>query len=118
VAPVALLRGHRKRQLVTAAIAAAAVALFVLQWAQAPRVQASPAATRQLPTVRGELYLGETFEGLALRRVHPFLYSTCEPGKRKTMPVRCEWVRVDVGRVSGGDPKQVARARASLRPVD
>ena len=114
---MAVLRGHRKRQLVTAAIAAASIALFVLQWARAPRVEASPSATRQLPTARGELYLGETFEGLALRRVHPFLYSTCEPGKRKTMPVRCEWVRVEGGRVSGDDPKQVARARAKLHPV-
>jgi len=115
---VAALRGHRKRQVVTVAIAAAALALFFVQWSLAPRVAATPSATRQLPTVRGELYLGETFEGLALRRVHPFLYSTCEPGKRKTMPVRCQWVRVDGGRVSGGDPKQVARARASLRRVD
>ena len=114
---MAALRGHRKRQVVTAAIAAAALALFVVQWSLAPRVQANPSATRELPTVRGELYLGETFEGLALRRVHPFVYSTCDPGKRKTMPVRCHWVRVDGGRVSGPDPKQVARARTKLRPV-
>ena len=111
------LRGHRKRQLVTAAIAVAAVGLFVLQWSQAPRVQASAAVTRQLPSTRGELYLGKTFEGLPLRRVRPFLYSDCEPGKRKTMPVRCDWVKVDGGRVSGADPKQVERARAELRRV-
>jgi hypothetical protein len=114
---VAALRGHRKRQVVTVAIAAAALVLFAIQWSLAPRVQATPSATRQLPTVRGELYLGKTFEGLALRRVHPFLYSTCEPGRRKTMPVRCQWVRVEDGRVSGNDPKRVARARTKLRPV-
>jgi hypothetical protein len=115
---VAVLVGHRKRQVVTLAIAAAAVGVFFVQWALAPRVQASPAAERQLPAARGELYLGESFEGLALRSVDPFVYSTCEPGKRKTMPVPCEWLRVDGGRVSGGDPKQVARAREQLRPVD
>ena len=114
---MAALRGHRKRQLVTAAIAVAAIGLFFLQWSRAPRVEANAAAARQLPAARGELYLGDTFEGLALRRVDPFVYSTCEPGKRKTMPVACEWVRVDGGRVSGDDPKQVARARARLRPV-
>ena len=94
-----------------------AAALFYFQWSQAPRVEASPAVTRQLPATRGELYLGKTFEGLALRRVHPFLYSDCDPGKRKTMPVRCDWVKVDAGRVSGADPKQVKRARSALRPV-
>ena len=39
-----VLRGH-KRQLVTAAIVVATLAVFALQWAHAPRVQASPADT-------------------------------------------------------------------------
>ena len=115
---VGVLRGHRKRQLVTAAVVAASISLFVLQWSQAPRVEASPAVTRQLPAARGELYLGETFEGLALRRVRPFLYSDCEPGKRKTSPMPCTWVKVADGRVTGADAEQVDRARAALRPVD
>jgi hypothetical protein len=112
-----ILRGHRKRQVVTAFVALAAVFLFVLQWSQAPRVTASPAVTSQLPTVRGQLYLGETFEGLPLRTVAPFLYSDCEPGKPKTSPLPCKWVKVTSGRVAGHDPKQVARAKRKLRPV-
>ena len=111
-----VLRGH-KRQLVTAAIVVATLAVFALQWAHAPRVQASPAATRRLPQARGELYLGKTFEGLPLRKVRPFVYSDCEPGKRKTAPVRCNWVKVEDGRVTGDDPKQVRRAQAALRQV-
>jgi hypothetical protein len=67
--------------------------------------------------VRGELYLGQTFEGLALRTVQPFLYSDCEPGKRRTVPVRCTWVKVVDGRVTGADPKQVRRAKEALRRV-
>jgi hypothetical protein len=112
-----ILRGHRKRQVVTALIVAASVGIFFLQWSQAPRVETSPAVLRRLPSARGELYLGKTFEGLPLRTVDPFLYSDCEPGKKKRTPVPCEWVRVDDGRVTGGDPKQVARARHHLRPV-
>ncbi len=112
-----VLRGHRKRQVVTAFVAVAAIALFVLQWSQAPRVTASATVTRQLPSVRGQLYLGETFEGLPLRTVAPFLYSDCEPGKEKVSPVPCKWVRVEGGRVAGHDPKQVDRARKKLRPV-
>ncbi len=80
-------------------------------------MQASAAVTRRLPEARGELYLGKTFEGLALRTVRPFFYSDCEPGKRKTVPVRCTWVKVERGRVTGGDAKQVRRAKAALRPV-
>jgi hypothetical protein len=112
-----VLRGHRKRQVVTAVVVLAAFFLFVLQWSQAPRVTASETVTRQLPAVRGQLYLGETFEGLPLRTVAPFLYSDCEPGKPKTSPLPCKWVKVTAGRVAGHDPKQVARARAKLRPV-
>jgi hypothetical protein len=102
---------------VTTAIVAACLALFALQWSRAPRVAASAHVTRQLPAARGELYLGETFEGLPLRTVHPFLYSDCEPGKPKQAPVPCEWVKVSSGRVTGGDADQVARAKRALRPV-
>jgi hypothetical protein len=91
--------------------------LFALQWHGAPRVSASPEVTRQLPAARGELYLGETFEGLPLRTVRPFLYSDCEPGKPKRAPVPCDWVKVSSGRITGGDEDQVARARDELRPV-
>jgi len=115
VTAVGVLRGHRKRQLVTAAVVAASISLFVLQWSQAPRVEASPAVTRQLPAARGELYLGETFEGLPLRTVDPFLYSDCAPGRPH--PVACRSVVVRAGRVSGSDPEQVERARARLRRV-
>jgi len=118
VTAVGVLRGRRKRQVVTAAVAAGALSLFVLQWSQAPRVEASPAVTRQLPAARGELYLGETFEGLPLRRVRPFLYSDCEPGKRKTSPTPCKWVKVAGGHVTGAAAEQVDRARDALRPVD
>jgi hypothetical protein len=112
-----LLRGHRRRQLVTAAVVAATLAVFALQWSRAPRVEASAAVTQKLPQARGELYLGKTFEGLALRTVTPFLYSDCEPGKRKTAPVKCTWVKVVDGRVTGGDASQVRRARAELHRV-
>ncbi len=101
----------------TSAVVAACLALFALQWSKAPRVEASPSVTRQLPAARGELFLGETFEGLPLRTVHPFLYSTCEPGKPKKMPVRCQWVKVVSGRVSGSDRDQISRATRELRPV-
>jgi hypothetical protein len=112
-----VLRGHRKRQFVVAAIVVVCLGLFTLEWTNAPRVQASPSVTRQLPALRGELFLGRTFEGLPLRRVRPFLYSDCAPGKRRTIPVRCRWVKVEHGRVTGRDPKQVARATRKLRPV-
>jgi hypothetical protein len=112
-----LLRGRRKRQVVTALVVAACIGLFTLQWHQAPRVETSPAVLRQLPSARGELYLGKNFEGLPLRTVDPFLYSDCEPGKKKQTPVPCDWVKVTDGRVTGADPKQVARARAELRRV-
>jgi hypothetical protein len=112
-----VLRGHRKRKVVTAAVVAAALALFALQWSQAPRVEAGPGVTRQLGAVRGELYLGKTFEGLPLRTVDPFLYSDCEPGKPKRAPIACVWVKVDNGRITGSSPEQVARAKRKLRPV-
>jgi hypothetical protein len=116
-AAMPFLRGHRKRQVATALVVAACAGLFTLQWHQAPRVETSPAVIRQLPSARGELYLGKTFEGLPLRTVDPFLYSDCEPGKKKQTPVPCEWVKVTDGRVTGANPKQVARARRELRPV-
>jgi hypothetical protein len=109
------LRGRRKRRVVTAAVVVASLAVFAVQWANAPRVDASRAVERQLGHVQGDLYLGETFEGLPLRRVRPFLYSDCMPGKPHLVP--CAWVRVDRGRVTGDDPRQVARARAKLRRV-
>jgi len=111
------LRGHRKRQVVTALVVAACIGLFYLQWSRAPRVETSPAVLRQLSAVRGELYLGDTFEGLPLRTVDPFLYSDCDPGRKKQTPLACKWLKVTDGRVTGADPKQVARARSSLRPV-
>ena len=95
-------------------IVAVCIALFVLEWTRAPRVEASEAVTRRLPEARGELYLGKTFEGLPLRTVAPFLYSDCEPGKAKRTPVPCTWVKVDRGRVTGGNARQVARARGRL----
>jgi len=110
--------GRHKRRLVTAATVVVCAVLFAAEWAGAPRVAASPEVRRALGGVRGELYLGETFEGLPLRSVHPFLYSDCIPGKPKVAPVPCTWVKVVDGHVSGGDRKQVARARKKLRRVD
>jgi hypothetical protein len=120
VAAVAVLRGHRKRQVVTAAIVVACCTLFVVQWSQAPRVKVDPAVRSQLADVRGQLYLGETFEGLPLRKVDPFLYSDCRPGAPKLAEAQlpCEWLRVADGRVTGGDSVQVERARSKLRPVE
>jgi hypothetical protein len=103
---------------VVVAVAAACITLFSLQWWRAPRVAADQGAVRDLAAVRGKLYLGTTFEGLPLRRVAPFLYSDCEPGARKRTPMRCSWVRVDAGVVTGDDTRQVARAKRALRPVD
>jgi hypothetical protein len=109
---------RRKHRVVAVVVAAACVTLFTLQWSRAPRVAADPGAVRDLPGVRGELYLGTTFEGLPLRRVGPFLYSDCDPGVPKRTPMRCSWIRVSGGVVTGDDPRQVARARRALRPVD
>jgi hypothetical protein len=81
-------------------------------------VEASPAVKRLLVHARGEPYLGDRFEGLPLRTVQPFLYSDCEPGKPKKAPMPCRWLKVDRGRVTGGNAKQVSRARAKLRPVE
>src|SRR4051794_28431565 len=88
-AAVSILRGRRKRQVVTGAVVVACLVLFTLEWSRAPRVDASESVKRRLPAARGELYLGETFEGLPLRTVDPFLYSDCEPGKKKTAPLPC-----------------------------
>jgi hypothetical protein len=103
------------RRIVTAAVLFAVAALFAWEWTAAPRVEASEQVLAQLATVRGELYLGETFEGLPLRTVRPFLYSDCLPGRPHA--VACRWLQVESGRVSGSDPRQVAHARSSLRRV-
>ena len=89
--------------------------LFTWEWAAAPRVEAAPAVVRQLPGVRGQLYLGTVFEGLPLRTVRPFLYSDCIPGRAHV--IACAWLKVDRGAVTGDDARQVARARSSLRRV-
>ena len=103
------------RPVVTAVVVVAVVALFTWEWTAAPRVETAPHVEQQLSQVRGRLYLGSRFEGLPLRTVRPFLYSDCLPGKSHVVP--CHWVKVDGGRVSGSDPKQVERARSELRPV-
>ena len=104
-----------KRRVVTAAVVVAAIALFAWEWAAAPRVHVSEAVERELVSVRGQLYLGKTFEGLPLRTVDPFLYSDCLPGKPHVLP--CTSVRVTGGRVTGTDADQVSRARKRLRRV-
>jgi hypothetical protein len=115
---VRLLPRSRKRRLVTAAIVAACLALFTWQWASAPRVEIDPEVAAQLRQARPDaLFLGETFEGLPLRTVEPFLYSDCKPGVPKKAPMPCHWVRVASGRVTGSNAGQVKRARAKLRPV-
>jgi hypothetical protein len=114
---MALFRGQSKRRVVTAGIVAVSGAVFAWQWAAAPRVHADPHVERQLASVPPhELYLGTSFEGLALRRVQPFLYSNCRSGRARAS-LRCDWVRVDGARVSGSDQQQVRRARDKLRPV-
>jgi hypothetical protein len=104
-----------KRRVVAAAVVLAAVALFTWEWTAAPRVHASKSVERELAGVHGQLYLGTTFEGLPLRRVHPFLYSDCAAGKPHMRP--CQSLRVSAGRVTGTDAGQVRRARKRLRPV-
>ena len=104
-----------KRRVVTAGVVAAAIALFAWEWAAAPRVHASEAVEQELLSVRGQLYLGETFEGLPLRTVDPFLYSDCLPGKPHVLP--CTSVRVTGDQVTGTDPDQVSRAKKRLRRV-
>jgi len=115
---VRLLPRSRKRRLVTAAILAASLALFTWQWAAAPRVEVEPEVAAQLRQApRDALFLGETFEGLPLRTVDPFLYSDCKPNVPKTSPMPCHWVRVSRGRVTGSNAGQVKRAREKLRTV-
>ena len=105
----------RKRLLVTSGLVALSFTAFAWEWHAAPRIEATSAARRALPGLRGELYLGQTFEGLPLLRVEPFFYSDCPA---TTAPVvRCSWVQVEAGIVTGNDPEQVARARTRLRPV-
>jgi hypothetical protein len=104
-----------KRRVVTAGVVVAAIALFTWEWEAAPRVHVSNAVEQELVTARGQLYLGETFEGLPLRRVDPFLYSDCLPGRPHLRP--CRSVRVAEGRVTGSDSAQVSRARKRLRRV-
>jgi hypothetical protein len=115
---MSFLAGRRKRQVVTAAVVAGSCAVFAGEWAAAPRVEASPYVERQLASARGAWFLGETFEGLPLRTVSPFLYSDCDPGHpTQAPPMPCTWLKVARGRVTGADPKQVARARRALRRV-
>ena len=104
-----------KRRVVTAAVVVAAIAPLRLGVGRAPRVHVSEAVERELASVRGQLYLGKTFEGLPLRTVDPFLYSDCLPGKPHVLP--CTSVRVAGGRVTGTDADQVSRARKRLRRV-
>jgi hypothetical protein len=104
-----------KRRWTTVAVVVACAAIFSWEWAAAPRVHASPAVVAQLAQVHGDLYLGQSFEGLPLRTVRPFLYSDCQPGKPHVIP--CTWVRVAQGRVSGRNRAQVRRAITSLRRV-
>jgi hypothetical protein len=104
-----------RRRWTTLAVIVASTLIFVWEWSAAPRVHSSQAVLKQLHAVRGDLYLGPSFEGLKLRTVRPFLYSDCQPGKRHVLP--CTWVRVDRGRVTGSDRKQVARAVKRLRRV-
>ena len=112
-----ILSGEWKRRVVAAGVVVASVALFALEWTRAPRVHATPRVKRELASARGELYLGTVFEGLPLRTVDPFLYSDCIPGQKRVAPVPCAWLKVDGGRVSGGDARQVARARSRLRRI-
>ena len=113
---MSLLRGHRKRLLVTAAVVVVVLLAFTWEWTLAPRVKIDPVVAAQLSTVpSNELFLGETFEGLALRQVAPFVYSDCLHPRPKLK--RCTWLRVENGRVTGSDGKQVARAMRKLRPV-
>jgi hypothetical protein len=115
---VTLLRGRRKRQVVTALLAGGALVLFYVQWHSAPRVAIEPSVAAKLREAPPQaLFLGETFEGLPLRTVDPFVYSDCKPGALKTSPMPCHWVRVSSGVVTGSSPAQVRRARKELRPV-
>jgi hypothetical protein len=113
---VSLLRGHRKRALVTIGVVVGVLVVFAVQWAAAPRVKIDPVVAAQLDHVpQNALYLGETFEGLPLRSVEPFVYSDCLHPSPKLK--RCHWLRVDGDRVTGSDGKQVERARKELHPV-
>ncbi len=115
---MSLLRGQRKRQLVTALAVIGSFYLFYLQWHEAPRVEIDPRVAAQLRhTPPQALFLGESFEGLALRSVDPFLYSDCEPGVPKTSPTPCQWLKVDHGTVTGSSEAQARRARRKLRTV-
>jgi hypothetical protein len=103
---------------VTVLIAAGALTLFYLQWHAAPRVKIEPAVEAELRHARPDaLFLGETFEGLPLRTVDPFLYSDCKPGVPKRSPEPCHWIRVASGRVTGSNEGQVDRAQGKLRRV-
>jgi hypothetical protein len=103
------------RKLVTAAVVAACLGLFYWEWAAAPRVRAGADVERRLRTVRGELYLGSTFEGLPLRTVRPFLYSDCIPHRPHYAP--CTWVVIRDGRVAASSRELARHARAKLRRV-
>jgi hypothetical protein len=103
------------RKLVTAAVAAACLGLFYWEWAAAPRVHADDQVERSLSAVRGELFLGTTFEGLPLRAVRPFLYSDCVPHRPHYAP--CTWVMVRDGKVTASSRRLASHARSKLRRV-
>jgi hypothetical protein len=102
--------------LVTAAVVVAMLLVFTWEWTAAPRVKIDPAVAAQLDGAPGDsLYLGRTFEGLPLRTIAPFVYSDCLHPTPELK--RCHWLRVENGRVTGSDSKQVRRAQTKLHPV-
>jgi hypothetical protein len=102
--------------LVTAVVVVAMLLVFTWEWTAAPRVKIDPAVAAKLDDVPpGALYLGETFEGLPLRTIRPFVYSDCFHPTPELK--RCHWLRVAEGRVTGSDEKQVRRAQKKLHPV-
>jgi hypothetical protein len=114
--PVSLLRGHRKRTLITAAVVVAMLLVFTWEWTAAPRVKIDPAVAARLDGAPGDaLYLGETFEGLPLRTIDPFVYSDCLHPTPELK--RCQWLRVEGGTITGSDAKQVRRAEKELHLV-
>ena len=87
-----------------------------LRASAAPRVRIDPAVAAKLADAPpNALYLGRTFEGLPLRSLDPFVYSDCLRPRPELK--QCQWLRVDHGRVTGSDPKQVRRALKKLRQV-
>ena len=90
--------------------------VFTWEWTAAPRVKIDPAVAARLDGVPGEsLYLGETFEGLPLRMIDPFVYSDCLHPTPELK--RCHWLRIGGERITGSDAKQIRRAEKKLHPV-